>query len=632
MRFLGKTALGPEPANTVGIYGVVAVPERNRLFCSNLHTPWLTVMDTQRRLFVGTIALEEREQRGLMEMARHPRTGHVWVANELKHCLYVVDPVVEKQIAVVETGREPHCLDFDSKTGRLFVCCGADNAVLVLGPDHKRLGMISVGKAPWGVAVDATRRRLFVVCQGDATLWRLDLDRLEPLGRPIPLGRMPRSVAVDPKDGKALVAHRRERRLLAIDGASGSVLGSAEIEWDAVGVTIDDRYRRIYVVNRMGRLEEEIGQPATVSVIDAEHIRTLRHVKVGKISHYLALDERHAYVGNEDSLDVSVLDRERMEEIARIRGLGQTVDELVVHPANGRIYVPSHLTGEVIIADPAGRRAVARAKVGSWPSGVGIDSFRGLVYVTNMDNGTVTVLSDRDHSQVAEIDLGVGTNKIHRLWSRVAVDEQRGKIYVTLTRFHGVAVIDSATGKLVHRAKLGEDNPDTQAAYVRAFELAVAVDPETGRVYVLNGHKARLSVVDGPAVDLSALELPLERRYSPFASLAVDATRKRLFVYNWIISTQTHKVIGSLPRETATGVTAVDAGRNLIYAHGLRGLSVLDGKDFRQVAFLPLEAEPGGEPSDLRTLYAVDHARKRIHAVRHIMLTSNELETYEVNL
>lgn len=91
MRLVGRIQLGPGVANTVGVYGVVAVPERSRLYCSKLHTPWLTVIDTSARKFVGIVPLEEQEQRGLMEMARHPLTG---------------------------------------RTGRIFICCGADNAVL----------------------------------------------------------------------------------------------------------------------------------------------------------------------------------------------------------------------------------------------------------------------------------------------------------------------------------------------------------------------------------------------------------------------------------------------------------------------------------------------------------------------
>jgi DNA-binding beta-propeller fold protein YncE len=382
-------------------------------------------------------------------------------------------------------------------------------------------------------------------------------------------------------------------------------------------------------------LEEEIGQPASVSVVDAESLKTLRHVPVGKIAHYLALDDRCAYVANEDTLDVSVLDRKGMVEVGRIGGLGQTVDEMRIHPGNGRIYIPSHLTDDVIVADPAAGKTVARARVGSWPSGVAIDSRRGLVYVTNMDNGTLTVLRDRDHSQAWVIDLGVGTNKIHRLWSRVAVDERRGYVYATLTRFNGLAVVDAGAGRVRHRVRLGDPNPDVQSAYVRAFEFGLAVDQTTGLVWVLNGHRARLSAVDPEngkvvvSLDLGTLELPLERRFSPFSMLAVHPSRKRVYVYNHIVSTETNRVTGAFPREIGTGVSAVDEARNRLYVHGVRGLTVVDANTFERVAFLPLEAEPGGEPSEVRSFYSVDLARRRVYAVRNLMLGGNELEIYE---
>lgn len=635
MRLVGRIQLGPEVANTVGVYGVVAVPERSRLYCSNLHTPWLTVIDTSARKFVGIVPLEEQEQRGLMEMARHPLSGRIYVSNEIKNCVYVVDPAKERLEHVVETGREPHYMDFDERTGRIFVCCGADNAVLVLSPEHRKIASVRVGAAPWGIAVDSRRRVLHAVCQGDGTLWRLHLDRLNPIAPPARLGAMPRCAAVDPLTGDVLVAHRRERRMLLFKWQSGESIASAGTEWDSIGITVDFRYRRYYVINRMGRLEEEIGQPATISVIDAEHMRTERHVPAGKIAHYLALDEDFAYVPNEDSLDVAVFDRARMTELGRIRDLGQTVDGMEIHPANGRIYVPSHLTDEVIVADPRAGRAIARPRVGSWPSGVAIDSRRGLVYCTNMDPGNVTVLRDTDHTHAAEIDLGAGTNKIHRLWSRVAVDEARRKVYVTLTRKNGLAIIDGASGRVERCVVLGEENPDVQSAYVRAFELALSVDASTGLVWVLNAHRSRLSAVDpmkgevAASLDLGGLDLPVERRFSPFYALAADAPRKRIFVYNCIVSTETRGVTGRFPREAGTGVTAIDTGRNLIYAHGLRGLAVLDADSFAPVAFLKLEAAPGGEPSEVRTFYSVDVPRKRIYAVRDLMLHGNELEVYE---
>jgi hypothetical protein len=154
-------------------------------------------------------------------------------------------------------------------------------------------------------------------------------------------------------------------------------------------------------------------------------------------------------------------------------------------------------------------------------------------------------------------------------------------------------------------------------------------------VWVLNGHRARLTAVDPAAgkvvaaLDLSALELPLERRFSPFSMVAAHPALKRVYAYHWIVSTETMRVAGMLPREIGTGVTAVDEARNLLYVHGVRGLTAIDAVTFARAGFLPLEAEPGGEPSELRTFYAVDIARKRVYAARHIMLRGNELEIYE---
>ena len=111
--------------------------------------------------------------------------------------------------------------------------------------------------------------------------------------------------------------------------------------------------------------------------------------------------------------------------------------------------------------------------------------------------------------------------------------------------------------------------------------------------------------------------------------LAVHPSRKRVYVYNHIVSMETNRVTGAISREIGTGVTAVDEARDRLYVHGVRGLTVVNAATLERVAFLALEAEPGREPSEVRSFYSVDLARRRVYAVRNLMLGGNELEIYE---
>lgn len=62
--------------------------------------------------------------------------------------------------------------------------------------------------------------------------------------------------------------------------------------------------------------------------------------------------------------------------------------------------------------------------VGSGPYGVAVSPVTGRIYVTNSDDGTVSVINGRNGTVTSTID--VGSNPV-----AVAVSPQTGKIYVT---------------------------------------------------------------------------------------------------------------------------------------------------------------------------------------------------------
>src|SRR5947199_1705221 len=81
---------------------------------------------------------------------------------------------------------------------------------------------------------------------------------------------------------------------------------------------------------------------------------------------------------------------------------------------------------------------VATVPVGSVPEGVAYDSAKGEVFVTNLVDGTVSVISDSTNAIVATVT--VGSSPIG-----VAYDSAKGEVFVTNDRDNTVSVITIST-------------------------------------------------------------------------------------------------------------------------------------------------------------------------------------------
>src|SRR5438093_565002 len=85
---------------------------------------------------------------------------------------------------------------------------------------------------------------------------------------------------------------------------------------------------------------------------------------------------------------------------------------------------------------------VATVPVGSVPEGVAYDSAKGEVFVTNLVDGTVSVISDSTNAVVATMPVQSGP-------IGVAYDSVRGEVFVASVGFNTVSVISDSTNTIV---------------------------------------------------------------------------------------------------------------------------------------------------------------------------------------
>jgi outer membrane protein assembly factor BamB len=370
----GVVRLGP-PAPSVGIYGIAAPPGTDRVYVSNLHVPFLTVVDAATGAWLDAVDLRE----GCGDHAFFPR-------------LFVVGDVL--WITDTEAGR---LCRYDHAAGAWLDPVDVDGlggGIAVSGSDlwvatrttllrHDGTEFVETLPAPgWASALDVDGdtfallmgpdERVAVLDRAGAVAWEADVP-----------GRALNDIAL--LDGRVYVTERVGGDVIAL--ADGAEITRVHTGSDTFEV---DRFRDgLLVTNRQGAALPASGayqgDPSLVTAFDADLTRRWS-VPLDKTIHFLAWDGVHLWAANEDALRLSAIDPIAGVEVLRTEPLGLTVDHLA--EVDGSLVFGSHLTDEVWRVTPDG--TAAAATVCGWPF-VAVPVAAGLV-VPCQEDGAVWTL------------------------------------------------------------------------------------------------------------------------------------------------------------------------------------------------------------------------------------------------
>jgi YVTN family beta-propeller protein len=132
--------------------------------------------------------------------------------------------------------------------------------------------------------------------------------------------------------------------------------------------------------------------------------------------------------------------------------------------------VQSGFADTVWVVNAADLQVIAGIEVGSGAYGIAVNPVTNRIYVTNSNDGTVSVIDGASNTVIATVFLGSTSP-----WG-VGVDPVRNIAYVSQSVDFGVAVIDGATNAPIGSIYVDGNNTDAQP------------NPATGRVYVpVNG-------------------------------------------------------------------------------------------------------------------------------------------------
>ena len=263
-------------------------------------------------------------------------------------------------------------------------------------------------------------------------------------------------------------------------------------------------------------------------------------------------------------------------------------------------YITNTDDGTVSVIDTATNKVTATVKVGYLPYGVAVSSDGKKVYVT--DDGGVSVIDTTTNTVTATVPVGSKPTGI-------AVNPNGNKVYVTNYGDGTVSVIDTAT------------NTVTDIITVGNGPFGVAVNPAGTKVYVANFLSNTVSVIDTTKNKVTAT---VNIGYGSYG-IAVTPDGKKVYVTMsyavLVIDAATNTATDTVPVEGgAEGVAVNPAGTKVYVANNYDGpVSVIDIATNKVTATVAVGEGPAG--------VAVTPNGKKVYVANHYDNTVSVIDT-----
>ena len=253
----------------------------------------------------------------------------------------------------------------------------------------------------------------------------------------------------------------------------------------------------------------------------------------------------------------------------------------------GPAYVTNRNDGSVSVVDLRLIREIARIQVGEAPTTPAVGPDKRFVYVSNSDDNTLSVISTLTNTVVETVDLNAGGFAADFPWG-VAVSPDSRFVYVANRGSSNVSVVDARRLAVVAQVPLSaggfdiDVTPDGDFAYVCLSVVGsmAVVDLST------NLQVKTINVCDAPPYIAIARRKPLAYVSCPIMQGSVRAINTNLAE-----ASMTSITTGGSP-----GSIAFNPDATLAYVTNLtgQGLFVIDVFRHARVATVPVGNEPRG--------------------------------------
>ena len=287
LRLLGHIELPPN-RGTGGFDHADVHLASDRLYVAHTSNDALDVIDMVRDRYVASIDDLAGVAGALVSDARNL----VFTSNRGENTVSVFAPGAERDAFKIPVGVKPNGLAFDPASGVLIAANVGDAAIpnsysvsVVDIPRRERIAEISVpGRTRWAI-YDAEHQTFFVNIASPALIISIDARDPSKISKAYEIpAEGPHGLELDAATGRLLCACDAGV-LVAVDAASGRVLGRVSLSGSPDVVFLNSHFGRLYVA---------IGNPGVVDVIDIGAMRTQEVVPTEAGAHTLAIDRKRS--------------------------------------------------------------------------------------------------------------------------------------------------------------------------------------------------------------------------------------------------------------------------------------------------------------------------------------------------
>jgi len=308
-----------------------------------------------------------------------------------------------------------------------------------------------------------------------------------PVRRTALNGIEPSGVAIDAPSGQVFIVgyDGRRRRVWTLDAASGEVLPTDENKGAPVGILVDARVGRSLPIMDDGTSTtgwvRAIGVRSflyTITLGGKENVATGAFIPVREI----ALSQRFAHLFVPDDISgvdpkadgmVSTRDATTGRLLKRIR-MGHRITGLSADDQSGHVFGIDSSDASIGMLNARTGAALRTTRVGSGrkaPGFLAVDGATAHVFVAEYDGtgapGQVAMIDARTGLVLRAVAVGRGTGDL-------AVDSQTGRVFVVNSLDDSVSMLDARTGQVLRTMTVGRD------------PVAIALDRHSHRVFVVN--------------------------------------------------------------------------------------------------------------------------------------------------
>ncbi|TMR89738.1 beta-propeller fold lactonase family protein [Nonomuraea basaltis] len=293
--------------------------------------------------------------------------GTVWVAVEGGDALVAIDAATNAVATTVSGIREPHNVQVAPGGDRVYAISG--NAAMVAELDaagYRLKASGPTGRAPAHVVLTPDGTKTYVTNYGDGTVSAYRTGDLTS-AKVIRVGGGPHGARPTPDGSFLIVANMKAETVDVIDTRTDTKTAAMPVGGPPVQVAISCDGRYAYAT---------VSEPAGVVKIDLRAAKVVAETAVpaSPAQAYLTPDGRTLLSADQGTEErpgdsISLIDTQTMAVTGRI-ATGSGPHGLVVDPTGRRAWVTNVYDGTVSVLDLTARKAIATVRVGEEPNGV----------------------------------------------------------------------------------------------------------------------------------------------------------------------------------------------------------------------------------------------------------------------